>query len=67
MEEPIIYRSYLLRLWQVKEESDLTWRAMLEDVKTSEQRGFTCLEDLIVFLRQTTTGVLENEGGDKVT
>jgi hypothetical protein len=58
LDTPLIYRSYLLRLWQAREEADLTWRAMLADVKTGEQRGFASLEELMAYLRQVTDGSL---------
>ena len=62
MEAPLIYRSYLLRLWQVREADGLAWRASLEEVKTGEQRGFTSLEDLIAYLQYTTeSGIGEAE------
>lgn len=48
------YRSYLIRLWQVREDAGLTWRATLEDVKTGEQRGFASLEDLFDYIRLNT-------------
>ena len=54
METPLIYRSYLLRLWQVRAEAGLVWRASLEEVKTGDQRGFTSMEELIAYLRFTT-------------
>jgi hypothetical protein len=54
LEAPLVYRSYLLRLWQVREKTGLAWRATLEDVKTGEQRGFTSLGELIAYLRLTT-------------
>ena len=54
MDDTLIYRSYLLRLWQVREEAGLAWRAMLEDVQTGEKRGFTHLDDLLTYLRSST-------------
>jgi hypothetical protein len=54
VEEPLVYRSYLLCLWQVSEEAGLGWRASLEVVKTGEKRGFTSLEELITYLRLST-------------
>ena len=54
MEVPLIYRSFLLRLWQVQEATGLAWRATLVDVSTGEQRGFASLEGLIAYLRLST-------------
>jgi hypothetical protein len=46
------YYSFLLRLWRVKEQGEQGWRASLEDVGSSEKRGFDCLEDLLAYLNQ---------------
>jgi hypothetical protein len=62
MEAPLIYRSYLLRLWQVREEAGLAWRATLKNARTSEQRGFASLEELIAYLRQVTVEPIANDG-----
>lgn len=48
------YRSYLLRLWQIKYGEELVWRASLEDPFTGERRGFASLEALFDFLWQKT-------------
>jgi hypothetical protein len=61
VEDSLVYRSYLLRLWQVREESGLAWRATLEAVRTGEQRGFTSLEELIAYLRLSTGSSEEDE------
>lgn len=45
------YRSYMLRLWWVKESQGYTWRASLEDVESGELSGFATLEKLIEFLQ----------------
>ena len=60
MEDTLIYRSYLLRMWQVREGAGLAWRATLEDVKTGEKCGFTSLKELTTFLRKVTDRSLEN-------
>ena len=66
METPLVYKSYLLRLWQVNEEAGLAWRATLVDVKTGEQRGFASLEELIAYLRLSTeSAIKETEGRRK--
>lgn len=48
------YLAYMLRLWQVKGEGKLLWRASLEDVRTGERRGFASLEELLTYLREET-------------
>jgi hypothetical protein len=45
------YRSYLLRLWRLKE-SNATWRVMLVEVKTGETRQFSSLDKAIRFLKE---------------
>ncbi len=44
--------SYLLRLWQVKSQGQLVWRASLQNPDTSERTGFANLNDLVAFLLQ---------------
>ena len=51
------YRAYLLRLWRVKTESELVWRASLEDPHTGERTGFASLDDLFSFLRKQAAAV----------
>jgi len=48
------YLAYMLRLWQVRDHDELTWRASLEDAHTGERRGFASLEMLVAFLREQT-------------
>jgi hypothetical protein len=48
------YRAYLLRLWRVRTESELVWRASLEDPHTGQRTGFASLDALFDFLRQQT-------------
>lgn len=45
------YKSYMLRLWWVKEPHGYTWRASLENVESGELTGFATLEMLIEFLQ----------------
>ena len=45
------YRSYLLRLWQVKEDDRHSWRASLEDTRTGELMGFADLDALVDYLK----------------
>jgi hypothetical protein len=44
------YESYLLRLWESDEASQLVWRALLESTDTGERRGFTDLDNLFAYL-----------------
>ena len=48
------YLAYMLRLWQVRDNDELLWRASLEDARTGERRGFASLETLFAFLRERT-------------
>ena len=60
------YLSYLLRLWQVRGEEEVVWRASLESVETRERTGFAGLDELFDFLREQTGVSLasrEDEGG----
>jgi hypothetical protein len=56
------YLSFLLRLWQVRQNGDETWRASLENPRTGERRGFANIRDLNKFLlQQTQSGEEEKE------
>jgi hypothetical protein len=46
---PIIYQSYLLRLWKTERAN---WHASLEDSHTGERIGFANLEQLFAFLME---------------
>jgi hypothetical protein len=48
------YLAYMLRLWQVRDDDEMPWRASLEDARTGERRGFASLELLVAFLREQT-------------
>ncbi len=48
------YLSFLLRLWQVKQNGEEVWRALLEDSHTGARHGFASLEALMEFLFQQT-------------
>jgi hypothetical protein len=54
MEDSLVYRSYLLRLWQVREQAGLAWRASLEEVSTGVKRGFTSMEELAAYFHSIT-------------
>ena len=44
------YESYLLRLWESDEDSQLIWRASLESTDTGERHGFADLASLFAYL-----------------
>ena len=48
------YLAYMLRLWQVRDNEEMLWRASLEDPHTGERRGFASLEMLCAFLQEQT-------------
>ncbi|MBN2005580.1 MAG: hypothetical protein JXA21_19630 [Anaerolineae bacterium] len=48
------YEAYLLRLWRVRREGKVAWRASVENAHTGERKGFTTLEALFDFLRRQT-------------
>jgi len=58
------YLSYLLRLWQIKSEGELVWRASLESPHTGERRGFADLKALFAFLRRQTDVVPDGDNGE---
>ena len=48
------YLAFMLRLWQVRDNGEMSWRASLEDARTGARRGFASLEMLVAFLREET-------------
>ena len=48
------YLAYMLRLWQVRDNDEMSWRASLEDAHTGARRGFASLQMLVAFLREQT-------------
>jgi hypothetical protein len=48
------YRSYLLRLWRVRDDGE-RWRVALESVEDGQRRGFEDLEAFFAYLRQALT------------
>jgi len=44
------YESYLLRLWESDQASELIWRASLESTDTGERHGFADLASLFAYL-----------------
>lgn len=60
--ENVTYRSYLLRLWQVKQNGDVGWRASLEEAGTNQRHAFADLEALFRYLvTETETAVTPSE------
>ena len=51
-EQTIDYRSYLLRLWRVKEGDRDVWRASLQDPQSGERISFATVEALFAFLEK---------------
>lgn len=47
---------YLLTLWQVETEDGPTWRAVLEDPRSHDRKGFADLHTLHAFLTQKLAG-----------
>ena len=61
------YLAFMLRLWQVRDNDEMVWRASLEDPHTGERRGFASLEMLVAFLREQARSATQNqEQGKKV-
>lgn len=46
------YASYLLRLWQERDEDAAIWRFSLDDPRTGERVGFADVETLLRFLNE---------------
>ena len=55
------YLSYLLRLWHIRSEGELIWRASLESVHTGERKGFAHLADVFIFLEQEISHVVRGQ------
>jgi hypothetical protein len=55
------YVAYLLRLWQVRAENGMAWRASLESARTGERVGFASLEELFGFLEKAVCQVAEDQ------
>ena len=47
-----IYHAYLLRLWRVKYQGQIQWRASLESPHTGERQSFASLDQLFAFLSE---------------
>ena len=55
------YRAYLLRLWQVNHQGELTWRASLEHPHTGERHSFATLDGLFAYLADPEGQSVETE------
>jgi hypothetical protein len=53
-EKPRQYVSYMLRMWQAKEEDDAVWRCSLENSTTREVRVFSNLGEMNSYLASET-------------
>lgn len=51
LEQRLAYESYLLRLWQVRHNGKLVWRASLESTRTGARENFADLAQAFDFLR----------------
>jgi hypothetical protein len=49
------YRSYLLRLWQVEQNGNFTWRCSLEEARTGQRQNFASLDALLGYLLAETS------------
>jgi hypothetical protein len=62
VEQTIDYRSYLLRLWRVKEGDRDVWRASLQDAQSGERISFATVEALFAFLEEQLEPTLDARG-----
>lgn len=58
------YLAYMLRLWQVRIDGDVAWRASIENPHTGERHGFANLDRLFEFLEEQTLNATECEEGN---
>ena len=57
------YLAYMVRLWTVRNNDELIWRASIENAHTGERHAFADLAGLFGFLREVT-GVLSDGQGN---
>ncbi len=50
------YESYLLRLWQVRQDGKPVWRASLESTRTGMRENFADLQQAFAFLCTSLQG-----------
>lgn len=53
------YLSYLLRLWQARDDGGMVWRVLLESPDGQERRWFANLGALNAYLARITEGAIE--------
>ena len=53
-EKDEMYRSYLLRLWQITQDDHFSWRASLENTKTGDRQAFESLDDFFNHVQKLT-------------
>jgi hypothetical protein len=51
-EKPPRYYTFILRFWEERDGSTITWRYSLHDPENDVRYGFTSLEDLTAFLQK---------------
>ncbi|MCI0474982.1 MAG: hypothetical protein L0Y55_01930 [Anaerolineales bacterium] len=51
IENKLNYESYLLRLWQIRQNGKTIWRASLESTRTGVRENFADLKQAFAFLR----------------
>ena len=57
------YHAYLLRFWQVGRGRDTAWRASLENPRTGEEKRFSSIQDMHVFLEEQMEADTSSEKG----
>jgi hypothetical protein len=55
------YKSYMLRMWRVKSQSEWLWRVSLECPETGKITGFPDLESLFSYLKMESKGINNND------
>jgi hypothetical protein len=50
------YESYLLRVWQVRQDGQVVWRASLESTRTGTRENFADLKQAFAFLGTSLQG-----------
>lgn len=63
VEKPLLYYSYLLRLWQVDNHEMSLWRCSLENAQTGDYHTFASLTHMLDFLK-ATINECENQSED---
>ncbi len=61
------YVSFLLRIWQVSDASEDTWRASLEDPHTHQLIVFRSLDMLVHYLEEQTTKSVRANGAGRAS